>query len=198
MTSQQLRLFTNFITLIRTELDLDRITSGFHRALAKGVACQQGTLTLPDTWLYPPLWELLICSNCWEQFSRNCRVFLRLKKSGFSWYFLEFPVKCYTYPSPSRDLMVNCLSLMFNDGLPHIQPILCRNSRSPISYKLFISSWFLKDVSLQFIKKSKCRKWCLWRQTKHSSHKFQSKYMYIVQWQLKLRETPAESEWVNM
>ena len=36
------------------------IMSGFHGALATGVACQQGTLTLPDTWFRPPLWDLLV------------------------------------------------------------------------------------------------------------------------------------------
>ena len=36
------------------------IMSGFHDALATGVACQQGTLTLPDTWFRPPLWDLLV------------------------------------------------------------------------------------------------------------------------------------------
>ena len=45
---------------IDTELDLYRITSGFHGAFATGVACQQGTLTLPDTWLRPPFWDLLV------------------------------------------------------------------------------------------------------------------------------------------
>ena len=34
--------------------------SGFHGAFATGVACQQGTLTLPDTWFRPPLWDLLV------------------------------------------------------------------------------------------------------------------------------------------
>ena len=62
-----------------TELDLHRITSGFHGAFAMGVACQQGTLTLPDTWLRHPFGDLLTCSNCWDQFSRTCRV--------FSWLF---------------------------------------------------------------------------------------------------------------
>ena len=32
----------------------------FHRAFATGVACQQGTLTLPDTWFRPPFWDLLV------------------------------------------------------------------------------------------------------------------------------------------
>ena len=35
------------------------IMSGFHEAFATGVACQQGTLTLPDTWFRPPLGALL-------------------------------------------------------------------------------------------------------------------------------------------
>ena len=36
------------------------IMSGFHGAFATGVACQQGTLTLSDTWFRPPLWDLLV------------------------------------------------------------------------------------------------------------------------------------------
>ena len=37
-----------------TEFDLHRIMSGFHGTFATGVASQQGTLTLPDTWFRPP------------------------------------------------------------------------------------------------------------------------------------------------
>ena len=36
------------------------IMSGFHGAFATGVGCQQGTLTLPDTWFRPPSWDLLV------------------------------------------------------------------------------------------------------------------------------------------
>ena len=43
-----------------TELDLHRIMSGLHGAYATGVASQQGTLTLPDTWFRPPFWDLLM------------------------------------------------------------------------------------------------------------------------------------------
>ena len=43
-----------------TELDHHRIMSGFHGAFATGVASQQGTLTLPDTWFRPPFWDLLM------------------------------------------------------------------------------------------------------------------------------------------
>ena len=34
--------------------------SGFHGEFATGVASQQGTLTLPDTWFRPPFWDLLM------------------------------------------------------------------------------------------------------------------------------------------
>ena len=43
-----------------TKFDFDRIMSGFHGAFATGVASQQGTLTLPDTWFRPPFWDLLM------------------------------------------------------------------------------------------------------------------------------------------
>ena len=44
-----------------TELDLHRITSCcLHEAFATGVACQQGTLTLPDTWSRPTFWDLFM------------------------------------------------------------------------------------------------------------------------------------------
>ena len=34
--------------------------SGFHGAFAMGVASQQGTLTLLDTWFRPPFWDMLM------------------------------------------------------------------------------------------------------------------------------------------
>ena len=37
------------------DFNLHRIMIGFHGAFATCVACQQGTLTLPDTWLRPPI-----------------------------------------------------------------------------------------------------------------------------------------------
>ena len=43
-----------------TELDLHRIMSGSHGAFATGLASQQGTLTLPDTWFRHPFWDLLV------------------------------------------------------------------------------------------------------------------------------------------
>ena len=42
------------------DLDLHRITNGFHGAFATGAASQQGRLTLPDTWFRPPFRDLLM------------------------------------------------------------------------------------------------------------------------------------------
>ena len=43
----------------RTEFTFTELR-GFHGTYASGVACQQGALTLPDTWFRPPLWDLLV------------------------------------------------------------------------------------------------------------------------------------------
>ena len=76
-----------------TELDLHRIMSGFHGAFATGVASQQGTLTLPDTWFRPPFWDLLMLK------------LLRLNSSNlpclYSTFHLEYPLVlsrfCFVY-----------------------------------------------------------------------------------------------------
>ena len=59
-----------------TKHDLRRIMSGFHGAFARGIAYKQGTATLPDTW-FRPNFGTCLSSNCWDQFSRSCRVFSR-------------------------------------------------------------------------------------------------------------------------
>ena len=61
-----------------TKLDLHRIMSGFHWAFATDMACQQGTLTLPDTWFRPPFLR------------PECHVFTRLCTLNTPWYFLDF------------------------------------------------------------------------------------------------------------
>ena len=52
--SQTLHRLNDLPKLTFTEL------KGFHGAFATGVACQQGALTLPDTWFRPPFWDLLM------------------------------------------------------------------------------------------------------------------------------------------
>ena len=65
------------------------IMSGFHGAFVTGVACLQGTLTLPDTWFRPPLLDLLV-RHFWDQIPRTCHVFTRLFTSNTILYFLDF------------------------------------------------------------------------------------------------------------
>ena len=70
--------------------------SGFHGAFATGVASQQGTLTLPDTWFRPPFWDLLMLQ------------LLRPNSSNlpclYSTFHLEYPLVLsrFYYIPPSR------------------------------------------------------------------------------------------------
>ena len=72
-----------------TELELLRIMSGFHGAFATFVACQQGTLTLPNTWFHLPFFGTCLCSYCWNQIARTCPVFTRRFTLNTPWYFLD-------------------------------------------------------------------------------------------------------------
>ena len=67
---------------LNTDFDLHRIASGFNAAFATGVACQQGTLTLPDTWFRPPFWDLLILK------------LLRPNSSNLSCLYSTFHLEC--------------------------------------------------------------------------------------------------------
>ena len=82
--------------------------SGFHGAFATGVASQQGTLTLPDTWFRPPFWDLLMLQLL-RPIPRTCHVFTRLFTSNTPWYFLDLA-------SCRRFVIKVCL---FSDGLEH-------------------------------------------------------------------------------
>ena len=74
-----------------TELGLHRITSGFYGALVTGVACQQGTLTLPDTWFRPPFGDLLMLQLLRPVFPNvSCRVLSELFALNTPLYFLDF------------------------------------------------------------------------------------------------------------
>ena len=69
-----------------TDLDHHLITSGFHGTFEKDVACQQGTVILPDTWFYP-FWN-----------------FLKLFETSFP----ELAVSVLDYPSELRRLCFHC------------------------------------------------------------------------------------------
>ena len=103
-----------------TNFDLHRITSGFHGALAKGVACQQGTLTLPDTWFRPPFWDLLMLQLLRPNSSNlpclysTFHLEYPLVLSRFSFLKVVLIYKNYTFslenPNFPAFLMRNCLS----------------------------------------------------------------------------------------
>ena len=50
-----------------------------------GRVCQQGALTLPDTWFRPRVLETCLCSNCWDQILRTCQVFTRFFTLDTPW-----------------------------------------------------------------------------------------------------------------
>ena len=71
------------------ELVPNQITSGFYGTFATGVACQQGTLILPDT-CFLTTFGTCLCSYYSDQFSRTCHVFSRLFVLNIPRYFLDF------------------------------------------------------------------------------------------------------------
>ena len=98
-----------------TELDLHRITSGFHGAFATDVASQQGTLTLPDTWFRPPFWDLLMLQ------------LLRPNSSNFpclySTFHLEYPLVLSRFCS-SRNFQKRGFHIVWQDLLIDIRTSL--------------------------------------------------------------------------
>ena len=72
-----------------TELALYQTTSGFHGAIATGVTCQPGALTLPDTW-FRLFSGTCLWSSSWDHFSRTYHVFSRLFTLNISRYVLHF------------------------------------------------------------------------------------------------------------
>ena len=79
------------------------IMSGFHGAFATGVACQQGTLTLPDTWFRPPFWDLLMLQ------------LLRPNSSNlpclYSTFHLEYPLVLSRFCPSVRTKTLNLINL---------------------------------------------------------------------------------------
>ena len=77
------------------------IMSGFHGAFATGVACQQGTLTLPDTWFRPPFWDLLMLQLLRPNFSNLPCL--------YSTFHLEYPLVlsrfCYLHFIDGRNVV---------------------------------------------------------------------------------------------
>ena len=99
--------------------------SGFHGAFATGVASQQGTLTLPDTWFRPPFWDLLMLQ------------LLRPNSSNlpclYSTFHLEYPLVLSRFCLQDYDLVKTRSHLITKRCVSH-------------NYKMCIS--LLRDVHL--------------------------------------------------
>ena len=103
--------------------DLPKLTftelRGFRGAFATGVACQQGALTLPDTWFRPPFWDLLMLqllrpnssnlpclySTFHLEYPLVLSRFCLNKRCNTSWFYLL--EKSFTVRIP-KDLSISC------------------------------------------------------------------------------------------
>ena len=106
--------------------------SSFHGAFATGVACQQGTLTLPDTWFRPPLWDLLVLQLLRPDSSNLAMSLLdfspRIHLGTFSILlerasFVSVCMLNMTYLSPF-DLRRDPGGLRMRIGPPHVQRVI--------------------------------------------------------------------------
>ena len=88
MTSQQIRLSTNFMTLIPNLTFTDY--EWFPLSNCNGCGMPAGN-AYPSGHLVPSQHcGTCLCSNCWDQIPRTCHVFTRLFTSNTPWYFLDF------------------------------------------------------------------------------------------------------------
>ena len=81
-----IRHYTNFLPLLiwtlLPNLTYYLIVQGFHRAYAMGAACQQRTLTPPDTWSCPILdFQMFFCWNHW-----HCIIHYTTNSWPFPWF----------------------------------------------------------------------------------------------------------------
>ena len=110
LTSCQITTNSNHRFNLGTELDLHRLTSGFHRAFATGVARQQGTLTLPDTWFRPPVLGLVYASIVETKFSKLAVSFLdlllRIPLGTFRFCFQRKSRKCLSKSEARTAILV--------------------------------------------------------------------------------------------
>ena len=138
-TNQTFHQFHN----LAIDFDLHRIMRGFHGAFATGVACQQGTLALPDTWFCPPFWDLLMLQ------------LLRPNSSNlpcpYSTFHLEYPLVlsqfCYILDWLGRETLEHrrsCARLSLFHGIVYghiplpeyiVQPTRLTRSAHPLLFR---------------------------------------------------------------
>ena len=88
VTSQPIRLSTNFMTLIPSltfielwGISMEHLQRVWHASRERLPFLTPGSV---------PLFGTCFCSNCWDQIPRSCHVFTRLFTLNIPWYFLDF------------------------------------------------------------------------------------------------------------
>ena len=88
VTSQPIRLSTNFMTLIPTLTFTElRVVSMEHLQRVWHASRERLPFRTPGSF---PHFGTCLCSNCWDQIPRTCHVLTRLFTSNTPWYFLDF------------------------------------------------------------------------------------------------------------
>ena len=112
--------------------------SGFHGAFATGVACQQGTLTLPDTWFRPPLWDLLVLQ------------LLRPDSSNlpclYSTFYLEYPLVLSRFCFGMGCVLLTCVTHNIIRFEELLQATPCFNLYAIIIVTHWILSLFITNI----------------------------------------------------
>ena len=120
-----------------TEFDLHRIMSGFHGAFATGVASQQGTLTLPDTWFRPPFWDLLMLQLLRPNSSNLSCI--------YSTFHLEYPLVLSRFCLLLKDRRLSCHTKIASI-LTYLEMIFSRPVTNFNFLKSFSICWMLLNI----------------------------------------------------
>ena len=128
------------------------IARGFHRTFATGAACQQRTLTPPDTWLFP-LWGLHLF-YCWDQSLLNLSYFRLLEfptPLGTSALLCQLMIFCFC-----PVCLTVCLSVCLSVCLP-VENVNLRYNFWTVRYRDFIFSMHTPImISFQMTPRSPC------------------------------------------
>ena len=116
------------------------IVRGFHRTFATGAACQQRTLTPPDTWSCP-IWDLQMFF-CWD----HCYSILHytsLWHLSLTWLFTDFDVITeYMFPKSICNGCGMPTGDAYSSGhlvLSHFGTCKCSNVETNISWTCLVS-----------------------------------------------------------
>ena len=141
------------ILTLLPNLTIYLIARGFHRTFATGAACQQRTLTPPDTWSCP-IWDLqmFFCWDHWHYHTLHHQFMAlsliwhhRFMTLSLIWLLIEFDITEYRFPwgicngcgMPTGDA--------YSSGhlvLSHFGTCKCSNVETNISWTCLVSGLF--------------------------------------------------------